>query len=143
MPLFYIPAELRYSAATSEALKQLNEEICKITTSDNTNVQARRADNDTRFKQRMQQLEKAALPVSDLKTAGQASVAIAALSRALPKDRFVLSESITKCVNSRRGNVERTDAMQRSFPAVLNHLEIDDARRYASSGASSLGYHGG
>ena len=102
MPLFYIPAEIRYSAATSEALKQINAAISATTPANKADLEARRAANDMRFEQRLQQLEKAALPASNSKTASPAAVAIASLSKALPKDRFVLSESITKCVPSTR-----------------------------------------
>lgn len=98
MPMFFIPAELRYTASSAGALQQLNEYLQRGVVKVNKGlIDERKSENDKRHKARREALEKAST-VKATGTQGRsiAAVAIAALARVLPQDHFVLSESITK-----------------------------------------------
>lgn len=99
MPLFYVPAEIRYTASTAVALEQINAGLLNGISSASSAIKARRAKNDKAASARQQKLAEAAAVRSngqDVPTG--AAPAIAVLSKCLPKDYFILSESITKYV---------------------------------------------
>lgn len=96
MPLFYIPAQIRHTVSTVEALQQIDEYITEERLQP---VEEQIADRLAKFKtlkEKRHQLLTSAASVSSSNGPAPSAVGLACLNRCLPQDRFIVCEAISK-----------------------------------------------
>lgn len=123
MPLFYIPARYRYTAGAREALRQIRLAV-NVTPEMKSKVASRLESAKAARSERLDRLAKAALQPSAAPNTSTVPALLAKLKSALPANTLMLCETIT------------------NYAVTVDQLAPRPGQ-YLTSGASSLGWHGG
>ncbi|KZO90647.1 thiamine pyrophosphate enzyme [Calocera viscosa TUFC12733] len=123
MPLFYIPARYRYTASAKEALRQIRLAL-NLTPELNEKVASRLERAKAARSARLKHLEVDSLEPSAIPNHATVPALLAQLKAALPANSLMLCETIT------------------NYGVTATHLAPGPGQ-YLTSGASSLGWHGG